>query len=55
MKDLPHARAAAAVGRAGPWPWSPSSEYFFQTVAHFGWSDDRLFSIFSLVTVAHFA
>jgi hypothetical protein len=45
MKDC-HTRAraaAAAAGRAvarGSWlgPWS---EYSFQTVAHFAWSDDR--------------
>jgi hypothetical protein len=46
MKDLPHARRRPGRGR---------SEYSFQTVAYFAWSDDRPFPIFLLVTVAHFA
>jgi hypothetical protein len=46
MKDLPHARAHRRC-RLG---WAVAV-----SVAHFAWSDDRLFSVFSLVMVAHFA
>jgi hypothetical protein len=50
MKDLPHARAAAA-GRAvvlGP-------NIPFKRLHVFAWSDDCPFPVFSLITIAHFA
>jgi hypothetical protein len=47
-------RAVAVAVARGSWQIGPWSEYSFQTVAHFAWSDDRLdnrpFPVLWLVT-----